>query len=549
MCHDAAVDRDRVRLASERPRYDLLIVGGGIHGLFTAYDAATRGLSVLLLDRSDFGSGLSFNHQRTIHGGLRALQTGRWSKAREQVFERRVWATIAPRLVTPLPFVIGTYPFLKRSRVVVGAGLKIYNALSFDRNDGLPEALHLPDCRLVSQDAVGQMTVHLPRTNLTGGALWFDYQARHPDRLNWAVAQAARAAGAELGNYFEVVGPAEGSPDGGVLVRDVLGGGESVVHCRAIVIAAGSAVDATLGRFGHTQPRPMLRAMNILVARPSAQCASAAPGRSGRMLTAVPWRGLTLVGTHQSATVVPADRPLAGAHELDEMLTEVNSAFPSLAVTRADVRLLHQGLTPAIVRDGRVDLQPESEVLPLADTRQPLFAIVGVKFTTARQTAERAVNLVQESLQSRYVASATATTPLPHAGLTDEGERARFVQSCRDRMDADVMEHLLDWYGTEAPSVLSLALSMGLGHRLIPDSPVLAGEVAYAVRSAQAVRLSDVVLRRTLLGSAGHPGSPALELAADIMQTLLGWSAEQRAREVALVERFYRLPGDPATEP
>src|ERR1700683_5215018 len=83
-------------------RYGLLVVGGGIHGLFAAYDAALRGLTVALVERSDFGSGLSFNHQRTLHGGLRALQAGNVLKTREQIRERRAWAIIAPHLVRPL---------------------------------------------------------------------------------------------------------------------------------------------------------------------------------------------------------------------------------------------------------------------------------------------------------------------------------------------------------------------------------------------------------------------------------------------------------------
>src|ERR1051325_5122264 len=94
--------------ALTRRRFDLLVIGGGIHGLFAAYDAAQRGLSVALVDAADFGSGLSFNHQRTLHGGLRALQSGQISKARRQIRERRTWARIAPHLVRPLPFLIGT---------------------------------------------------------------------------------------------------------------------------------------------------------------------------------------------------------------------------------------------------------------------------------------------------------------------------------------------------------------------------------------------------------------------------------------------------------
>jgi glycerol-3-phosphate dehydrogenase len=119
---------------SSPARADLLVVGGGIHGLFAAYDAAARGLSVVLVERADFGSGLSFNHQRTIHGGLRALEHGQIGKVRQQIAERRTWARIAPHLLRPLPFLIGTYRWTRRSRWMLKAGFAAYDFLGRSRN-------------------------------------------------------------------------------------------------------------------------------------------------------------------------------------------------------------------------------------------------------------------------------------------------------------------------------------------------------------------------------------------------------------------------------
>src|SRR3989475_11552825 len=86
--------------------FDVLVVGGGIYGLTIAYDAAQRGLSVALIERADFGSGASFNHLRTIHGGLRYLQTLDLGRARESIIERRIIARIAPHAVRPVAFVL-----------------------------------------------------------------------------------------------------------------------------------------------------------------------------------------------------------------------------------------------------------------------------------------------------------------------------------------------------------------------------------------------------------------------------------------------------------
>src|SRR5215212_2451869 len=107
--------RDLDRLAADT--FDVLVVGGGLYGLTIACDAAQRGLAVALVERDDFGSGASFNHLRTIHGGLRYLQSADFARARESVRERRTIARIAPHTVKPLPFALPVYRSLMRGKL------------------------------------------------------------------------------------------------------------------------------------------------------------------------------------------------------------------------------------------------------------------------------------------------------------------------------------------------------------------------------------------------------------------------------------------------
>src|SRR6476646_2272579 len=111
-------------------RFDVLVVGGGIYGLTIAYDAAQRGLSVALIERDDFGSGSSFNHLRTIHGGLRYLQSADLARARESVRERRTIARIAPHTVKPLPFALPLYRSLTRGKIAMRAGFLLDRMVS-----------------------------------------------------------------------------------------------------------------------------------------------------------------------------------------------------------------------------------------------------------------------------------------------------------------------------------------------------------------------------------------------------------------------------------
>src|SRR3954453_6150639 len=124
--------------------FDVLVVGGGIYGLTIAYDAAQRGLSVALIERSDFGSGATFNHLRTIHGGLRYLQTLDIGRARESIRERRTLARIAPAAVRPLPFVVPLTRSLMGGPLAMRAGFALDAVIGRDRNAGVPPSHRLP---------------------------------------------------------------------------------------------------------------------------------------------------------------------------------------------------------------------------------------------------------------------------------------------------------------------------------------------------------------------------------------------------------------------
>ncbi len=531
--------RDVAQLSGRR--YDLLVVGGGIHGLFTAYDAAARGLSVALIDRADFGSGLTFNHQRTLHGGLRTLQRGRVLACRRELGERQAWARIAPHYLRPLPFLVGTYRFSARSRLVLRAGFALYDRLGRRLNKGVPTELQLPRPKLESAAATKRLFPGIAEPGLSGGAVWYDYQTRHPDRLTWTVALAAAGAGAHLVNYADAVAPlrSQGRITGAV-VRDQIGGATFDVTASVTLLAAGSGLRTLLPAFGGGAAPAFLRAMNVLLNRPARDIALVAAGPRRRMLTAVPWAGHVLVGTHQSPVAVTDDvGPTAAL--LDGCLADVNATFPRLSARPEDVRMLHYGLVPALPRAGGADLLPAPRITRHASTGAAgLISLVGVKYTSARRAASIAVDAVQQELGRPRQRSRTARQPLPHAAVADvEG---RLVETLRDlgiALDRDVMDHFVGWYGTEAPDVVRHAATHHLLDRVDASSPILSGEIDYAGVSAQAVRLADAVLRRTPLGSAGHPGPAALQRAADVLGSRHGWSDARVAEELALVNATY----------
>jgi glycerol-3-phosphate dehydrogenase len=295
--------------------FDLLIVGGGIHGLMAAYEAAARGLRVALVERDDFAAAMSFNHQRTAHGGLRSVGSGKLGLARESIRERRTLARIAPRLLRPLPFIVGTYRSLTKGRPALRAAFEIDKWLARRRNDGLEPELHLPPPRLTSRAATLKLFHGIRADGLTGGASWYDYQIVYSSRLAIAVAEAADALGASVINYAEAIGALkQGSRVTGMRVRDVLTGAEADVHAAVTLNTAGSRAGEIARMFGVTGAGadvPLVLAMNLVTSKPASDMALAGVSSSGRMLTLTPWHGRALVGTMQRNEF--ASGPAAGA--------------------------------------------------------------------------------------------------------------------------------------------------------------------------------------------------------------------------------------------
>ena len=367
---------------------DLVVVGGGIYGAVAAYDAAQRGLSVALVERDDFGSGASWHSLKTIHGGMRYLQKGALGRLRESARERRTFLRIAPDLVRPLPFVVPTRGHGVAGREALEVALRLNNWLTRDRNDGLPEGQQIPDGRTVSAREALDLVPGLEPRGLTGAAVWSDAQAVSTERLTLAFVLAAAEAGARVANHAEVIAVLRSTGRAvGVAVRDCRRGGTREVRARMVLNAAGPGADEVLARAGlRRAPGPLLRARNLVLRRaPSLPHAVGARSR-GRFLFLVPWQGRTLVGTdYEPAQAAPSD-PRA-------FLAEADRAFPWASLADAEVSLVHEGLVPG--RDGPAGIatRPRLHDHEREDALPGLVSLQGVKYTTARSVAERAVDL------------------------------------------------------------------------------------------------------------------------------------------------------------
>jgi glycerol-3-phosphate dehydrogenase len=525
--------------------FDLLVVGGGIYGLTIAYDAAQRGLSVALVERDDFGSGASFNHLRTIHGGLRYLQTLDVARARESVRERRTVARIAPHAVQPMPFAVPLYRSLVRGKTALRAGLLLDAVVAAGRNRGVSAAHRLPRGRVVGRSTAAQRFPGLRRQGLTGAAVFYDYVTTEPDRYTFSYAIAAGEHGAVIANHLEATAPlTDGRRVTGMAVRDTIGTRSLEIAATLTINATGARIDRLLAPLGIPTGVPMLKAMNLVTRRDAGDEALGGRSLNGRFLFLVPWRERALFGTWESDAVCDPDDSGAAAADVGRFIGELNQAFPALDLTPADVTLVHRGVVPAAVRGGRASLEGHEIVRDHAEQGvEGLVSVAGAKFTTARAVAEKVTTLALRKLQRPPVACRTASTPLPGGAIRDVGLAIADARREYDEgLPTDTIPHLIAAYGSRYRDVMELAADRpDWRSRVARESPVIGAEIVLAARKEMAPTLADIVIRRTPLGALGCPDDEALARAAAIAGRELDWSDERRQEEMAAVRAFYGI--------
>jgi glycerol-3-phosphate dehydrogenase len=497
--------------------FDLLVVGAGIHGACIAWDASLRGLSVALLDSGDFGAATSANSLRIVHGGLRYLARGDFPRMLESIRERTTLLRIAPHLVEPLPVLVPTYVgSVVRGRLAYRIGLAVNDMISWRRNRGLQLGGRIPHGRLVSRNECLRLFPWFPTEGLSGGALWYDARVRHPERLTLGFVCSAFRHGAVPANYVRVdrLLMRDGAVEGAA-VSDVVDGATFEVRAKTTVIAAGpwtrSLIDSTLRRVPTRAEPTGALALNVVIGRRLTQVAVGTQSRSGaaedpvcggyRFLFMSPEQGSTVLGTWYSGAGTANVTSLCqlGAHRL---LNEFNEACPGLELSSNDVVRYQWGWLP--LKAGRESGPPHGlaerpSILNhgRSDGVAHLFSVEGVKYTTARRVAERVVDQIFRDLGRTSPPCRTAEVPL------QESDAAAFFDS---------------------------------------DGAMEKSSILGAVRDEMAVKLSDIVFRRSNLGARPGLRRSTLDEIADISGTELGWSVRRREAEIDEVLRQAAVP-------
>ncbi|MBZ0293480.1 MAG: glycerol-3-phosphate dehydrogenase/oxidase [Anaerolineae bacterium] len=544
--------------------FDLVIVGGGVYGAALAWEATLSGLSVALLEMNDFCSATSANSLKTIHGGLRYLQHADFKRMRESIKERTTLMRIAPHLVHTLPILVPTYGHGMKSRELMTMALLANDILSFDRNQGMPADKHIPNGYTISKQECLRRLPQFPPQGLTGAAIFTDAQVYNSERLVLNFLLSAAQKGAALLNYARVTDFLRegGNKVVGVQAVDQLTGDTYEIRSKLVINTVGPWSDMMLELLGKRPPATDMRltkSFNVVVrpllfgeyavginAPKRFQDADALIKRGSRLLFAAPWRGHSMIGTEYLPFDGDPDDWQVTPEEIQNFLDDFNAAYGAEKLTLEDVTFVQAGLLPAKRSEDPQDVQMVKHY-HIFDHREDhvdgVVSVVGVKYTTARQVAGAVMDYVFDRWGRHRPQTNSHKTPLV-GGNTQPFET--FLTDAVKRHAANLSEgavrSLVYNYGSQYASVLNY-LPTPL-EDLRPETEALAlaeAQTLYGVHEEMAQHLSDIIFRRTELGSAGHPGVPVVERCAQTMAQALGWQPARMQKEIEDV--YGNFPG------
>ena len=529
--------------------YDILVIGGGITGAAVAYEAASRGFSVALVEKGDFGAATSAATSKLIHGGLRYLANLEFGLVRESLRERKILENIAPNLVYPIPFLIPLYEH-RLNKWVVEPGMIMYDILSYDKAFTWDPSKKIPLHRLLSRQQALQQEPVINAQRLTGAILYYDCASLSPERLTLAFIKSAIRHGAAVLNYARVEDFVRDSGGiCGVVVRDLLNDHTAAVKARLTINCAGPWADLVLDRArGKPGAQHVRRSegIHIIVPSLSQRCAIGAQTASGRSCNIIPWRNHSLIGTtDQEYTGDPDDYRVTRA-KIEAYIGEVNEAFgnPKL-VKYSDVLYAYGGLRP-LVEDQTREVYKTSRKYEIYDNARDglpgLITVEGGKYTTSRSLAENVLKMVCAKFAQPYKKSVTAGKYLAGSEIRDINAFVAEAKSAYPDFSEARIDYLARIYGAEIKPLMDIARSdPRYAQPLNPDGEMLA-QVLYAIRHEMAQTLTDILLRRTGLGTLGYPQKDVMDKIIAAAAHELQWSPQRIEREAETAAAFLCTP-------
>jgi glycerol-3-phosphate dehydrogenase len=380
--------------------FDVIIVGGGIYGAMLALETGLRNKRVLLLEKDDFGGSTSLYHLRTIHGGLRYLQTADLPRFFESVRERRWFLTMFPKLSEVLPCLMPLYGKGIYRNPIFRMALLANDVLSCNRNSTVEDNRRLPNGRVVSAETTREIFPKVDAQGLKGSALWYDGSMPEHQRLYTEILRWACHLGAKALNYTKVEDLLKtDNTTAGVKAIDQETGKEYSFPAPIVINAAGPQSRELAKKIDKDFPSLFVNRLllwNILFKREalSDHALALTPGKGkGHTYFFHNWKNRMLIGTGEEAIREPNSKISPTEEQIDTFINDLNQAVPGLKLTVNDIEHIYAGILPSTAQH---TLSKREVIINHGKEGGPsgLFSVSGVKFTTSRLVAEKTLDII-----------------------------------------------------------------------------------------------------------------------------------------------------------
>jgi len=500
------------RLRNIRKEYDLIIVGGGIHGATLLWEAVSRGLSAILVEKGDFCGATSANSLKILHGGLRYLQHLNIKRMRQSILARKAMMHFAPSLMIPLPCLMPAYGYGLRGREVLNAAIFINDIISFDRNFGLPSEIKLKNGFTISKKKCLKIIPGISEKKLKGAAIWHDTIAINTERLVLKyILQSVNFAGATATNYTEAKS-INRQPDGifEIQITDILTNHNFYIKAKTVVNASGPWIGELFPETYDINKNKQQWAMALNLITKKQFFGKYAVGLEGtskyqdkdavlkkgkRLFFFVPWKNYTMIGTNYKPHAGSPSKFVVERNDIENMLAEINTIYPAAKLKYKDITFYHAGLLPMkeYLADGNIQLEKNSQIIQHSQKElSGVISIKGVKYTTAAYIAKKVAACIEGSSRP--------------------------------------------FFGTGKQNYLLKQTTFTPEHSL--NSNLTRKDIIFFIREEMAVKLSDIIFRRTDFGTAECPPLDSLKRVSSVMAEVLDWDIKREKQE--LNEVLYR---------
>ena len=455
----SAKNRSEIIEKLKKDTFDLVVIGGGVTGAGIALDAASRGMSVALVEKNDFASGTSSRSTKLIHGGLRYLKQFEIMLVREVGRERATVHRLAPHLVKSEKMLL---PLIKDGtfgKFTTSLGLMVYDVLA-----GVERA----DQRvMLSREETLEKEPLLKNDVVEGGGLYAEYRTDDA-RLTIEIIKTAASFGASSLNYLradDFVYDEHGMV-AGVEVTDMLTEASFSIKGTYVVSAAGPWVDKLRAINDSLEGKHLFLSKGVHLVVPHERF----PLRQsiyydvpdGRMIFSIPRGKITYIGTTDTPYDGNINHVVTNQEDADYLIAAVNNLFPDIQLRQEDIISSWAGLRPLIHEEGKSasEISRKDEIF---ESDNGLLSIAGGKLTGYRKMSEKIVDLVAKKFrkvqQRKFKSCYTDKIPLCGGPFSSPQEVKAYREELRTtiekwKLEPLTVDYLVGNYGKQCDLIL-----------------------------------------------------------------------------------------------